>query len=101
MNHPDRPLKVMFLQTSMPVGGAEVLLVNLVRRLDRSRFSPEIVCLKDPGPLGEEIAREIPLHSNLLRHKLDLRVLPRLARLMRRRKVDAVVTVGAGDKMFW
>lgn len=101
MSHTNRPLKVMFLQTSMPVGGAEVLLVNLVRRLDRSRFAPEIACLKEPGPLGEEISHEIPLHSDLIRHKLDLRVLPRLTALMRRRKVDAVVTVGAGDKMFW
>jgi glycosyltransferase involved in cell wall biosynthesis len=30
-----------------------------------------------------------------------LRILPRLIRLMRRRKIDAVITVGAGDKMFW
>ena len=31
------PLRVMFLLTSMPIGGAETLLVNLVRRLDRER----------------------------------------------------------------
>ena len=46
------PLRVMFLLTSMPVGGAETLLVNLVRRLDRDRFSPEICCLKDKDELG-------------------------------------------------
>lgn len=85
----------------MPVGGAEVLLVNLVRKMDRARFEPEIACLKEPGPLGEEIAQEIPLHSRLIRGKFDVSVLPRLAGLMRRRRIDAVVTVGAGDKMFW
>ncbi|TWT35694.1 putative glycosyltransferase EpsF [Posidoniimonas corsicana] len=97
----DRPLRVMFLQTSMPVGGAEVLLVNLVRGLDRRRFAPEIVCLKEPGPLGEEIARELPVHSGLLKSKYDAAVLFRLSDLMRSRQADAVVTVGAGDKMFW
>jgi glycosyltransferase involved in cell wall biosynthesis len=96
-----RPLRVMFLITSMPVGGAETLLANLVRRLDRQRFAAEICCLKERGPLGEVVAREVPVHSGLLRHKFDVRVLPRLVRLMRRRGVDAVVTVGAGDKMFW
>lgn len=96
-----RPLRVMFLQTSMPVGGAETLTANLVRSLDRQRFAPEIACLKHPGPLGEKLAREIPVHHGLLRHKFDARVLVKLARLFRDRKVDAIVTVGAGDKMFW
>jgi glycosyltransferase involved in cell wall biosynthesis len=96
-----RPLRVLFLTTSMPVGGAETLLMNIVRRIDRSRFSPEIVCLKDRGSLGEELSVEMPVHAGLLSHKFDLRVLPRLWRLMRRPRADAVVTVGAGDKMFW
>ena len=96
-----KPLRVLFLLTSMPVGGAETLLVNLVRRLDRQRFAPEIVCLKEPGPLGEMLAAEMPVHSSLLACKYDLRILPRLMKLMRRPQADAVVTVGAGDKMFW
>lgn len=95
-----RPLRVMFLLTSMPVGGAETLVADLVRRMDRGRFAPEICCLKEPGPLGEQLAREVPLHAALLNHKYDLRVLPRLVRSLKQ-GVDAVVTVGAGDKMFW
>jgi glycosyltransferase involved in cell wall biosynthesis len=96
-----RPLRVMFVQTSMPVGGAETLTVDLVRRLDRDRFAPELCCLKQPGPLGEMLAEEIPVHHGLLSGKYDLRVWPRLVRLFRERQVDVVVTVGAGDKMFW
>ncbi len=95
------PLRVMFVITSMPVGGAEMLLVELIRRLDRSRFLPELCCLKDPGPLGETLALEIPAHQGLLARKTDVGVLWRLAGLMRRQRIDAVVTVGAGDKMFW
>jgi glycosyltransferase involved in cell wall biosynthesis len=85
----------------MPVGGAETLLVNLMRRLDRDRVQPEVICLKDPGPLGEQIAAEFPLHARLLSGKWDLGVLPRLVRLLHQRRADVVVTVGAGDKMFW
>jgi glycosyltransferase involved in cell wall biosynthesis len=95
------PLRVMFVITSMPVGGAETLLVNLIRRLDRSQILPELCCLKELGPLGEELADEIPAFENLLMHKRDLRVLGRLTRLFRWRRLDAVITVGAGDKMFW
>jgi glycosyltransferase involved in cell wall biosynthesis len=95
------PLRVMFIITSMQVGGAETLLVELIRRMNRRRFQPELCCLKGPGPLGEMLAREIPVHHNLIRRKTDVGVLWRLTRLFRRRRIDAVVTVGAGDKMFW
>ncbi len=92
----------MFVITSMPVGGAETLLVELVRRLDRARFAPEVCCLKFPGPLGEVLAREVPLHSGLISNKYDVAVVARLAALLRSRRIDAVVTVGTGgDKMFW
>jgi len=95
------PLRLMFVLTSMPVGGAEMLLVELVRRLDRTRFSPELCCLKYFDPLGEVLAGEIPAFTGLLRHKYDWGVLPRLMRLLRQRRIDAVVTIGPGDKMFW
>lgn len=95
------PLRTMFIMTSMPFGGAETLLVNLIRRMDRDRFAPEICCLKELGPLGEEMEHEIPTFHHMLTGKYDLRVVPRLVELFRLREIDAVVTVGAGDKMFW
>jgi glycosyltransferase involved in cell wall biosynthesis len=95
------PLRVMFLITSMPVGGAETLLVSLVRHMDRQRFLPSLCCLKSLGPLGEVLAHEVPTHWDLIRGKYDVRVVSRLANLMRHERIDAVVTVGAGDKMFW
>jgi len=96
-----RPLRVLFIQTDLRIGGAEMLTANIIRRLDRERFAPELCCLKEPGALGDVLAGEIPVHHGLLRGKFDLRVWPRLVALLRRRRIDAVVTVGAGDKMFW
>jgi glycosyltransferase involved in cell wall biosynthesis len=96
-----RPLRVMFVQTDMRVGGAEMITANVIRRLDRRRFLPELCCLKSLGSLGEALADEIPVYHDLLAGKYDLRVWPRLTSLLRNRKIDAVITVGAGDKMFW
>ena len=78
-----------------------MVTANIIRRIDRARFAPELCCLKDRGPLGEELAYFIPVHHNLLHNKYDVRVWPRLVRLLRRRQIDVLVTVGAGDKMFW
>jgi len=92
----------MFVITCMPVGGAETLLTELVRRMDRERFAPELCCLKRFDRLGEELSREVPSFTGLLSRKYDVTVLWRLARLMQQRRIDAVVTVGTGgDKMFW
>jgi glycosyltransferase involved in cell wall biosynthesis len=96
-----RPLRVMFMQTDMRVGGAEMVTANIIRRLDRRRFAPEVCCLKALGELGDNLAGEVPVFHGLLSNKYDIRVLPRLIRLLRERRIDAVVTVGAGDKMFW
>lgn len=91
----------MFFTTSMPVGGAETLLVNLIRRLNRSKFAPQLCCLKQPGPLGEELYAVVPVHSGLIRSKSDVGVVWRIKKLLHEQQIDAVVTVGAGDKMFW
>lgn len=93
---------MLFVLPCMPVGGAEALLVELIRRMDRTKVVPELCCLKYLGTLGEQVAREVPAFDGLLAHKYDFRVLPRLTRLMRARRIDAVVTVGTGgDRMFW
>lgn len=96
-----RPLRIAFVLTSMPLGGAETLLADLVRRLDRDRFSPEIICLKQLDVLGEQLATEIPVSSDYLTNKYDVRVLMKLLQHFANRELDAVITVGAGDKMFW
>lgn len=95
------PLRCTFLLTSMPVGGAETLLANLMDRMDPTRMVPDVVCLKEPGELGEQIARRHPLASGFIRGRTDVGVVPRLIRHFRGRGTDWAVTVGAGDKMFW
>lgn len=99
--NPLRPLKALFVITSMPVGGAETLLVNLLRKFRPSHIIPSIACLKEKGPLGDEIAKDFAVTEHWLRSKLDVSVLPRLANHLRKEKIDALISVGAGDKMFW
>jgi glycosyltransferase involved in cell wall biosynthesis len=95
------PIRVMFLINDMTVGGAEMLLDQIIRRMDRQRFAPELCCMHHLGELGERLRDVVPVFSNVLKHKYDIPVVARLARLMRGRGADAVVTVGAGDRMFW
>ena len=96
------PLRVMFVHTEVVVGGAETLLLEIIRKMDRERFTPELCCLKQLAELGEVISKEVPTFVGLLEHKYDYRVLRRLTDLLRHRRIDAVVTIGTGgDRMFW
>ena len=96
------PLRTVFVITSMPVGGAETLLVNLVKQFDRERIIPSVCCLKEKGVLGDHLVSEgFPVFEKLINHKLDIAVAGRLKKLFIDEQIDAVVTVGAGDKMFW
>lgn len=96
-----RALRMGFVITSMPVGGAETLLVNLMRQFSQGRVQPQVICLKERGILGEQLAGEFPVHSGLIRQRWDASVLWRLRQLLVQERLDGVVTVGAGDKMFW
>jgi glycosyltransferase involved in cell wall biosynthesis len=50
------PIKVCYMAHAFAVGGAEEMVLNLVRHLP-SRFEPIVCCINQAGPIGEEIRR--------------------------------------------
>ena len=49
-------IRVVYLAHTYAVGGAEEMVLNLVRKLP-SRFEPMVCCISSAGPIGEEIKR--------------------------------------------
>ena len=49
-----RRARVVYLSHAFMVGGAEEMVLNLVRHLP-DRFEPAVVCINRAGPIGEEI----------------------------------------------
>lgn len=47
-------IRVVYLAHAFMVGGAEEMVLNLVRYLPE-RFEPAVVCIHEAGPIGEEI----------------------------------------------
>lgn len=74
------------------VGGAETLLLNVLRRLDPAVVAPRLVCLKRPGTMGPEFAAAgIPVEVIGRGGRYDLRTLPSLIRGFRRHRTDVVL----------
>src|SRR2546428_9586521 len=49
-------IRVVYVAHAFMVGGAEEMVLNLVRHLPE-RFEPLVCCIHEAGPIGDEIAR--------------------------------------------
>src|SRR5947209_13531305 len=86
---PPRPVICQLLH-GLPVGGAEVLVARLARRL-RESYDFRFVCLDELGTLGAELRAEgFPVEVIGRRAGVDWRLPLRLARLLARGKVALV-----------
>lgn len=57
-----RKIRVLYVITTLAIGGAEGQLVRLVTSLDRQRFEPAVCCLSSEGPYRETLdAAGIPV----------------------------------------
>lgn len=86
-------IRVLHLITRLPIGGAERLIVGILRNLDPDRFESVVCCIQDRGVLADEVeALGIPVISLGLmkRHGHDRAVAPALVKLMRDRKIDVL-----------
>lgn len=51
-----RRVRVLYLSHAFMVGGAEEMVLNLVRHLPADQYEPVVCAIHEPGPVGQEIA---------------------------------------------
>lgn len=85
-------IRIVFITSGLGVGGAEIVLLNLLRELDRHRFEPSVVSLTGYGPVSDRIAAlGIPVHHVDFRRR-PVQAFIALTRLLRRTKPTLVQT---------
>lgn len=63
-----KKVRIAFIITGLHGGGAETMLVHLLRGMDRSKFDPVVISLMDHGRLGGSIeSLGVPVHTIGLR----------------------------------
>lgn len=84
-------IRVAYIIHTFDIGGLERCVTRLVNHLDKSRFCPVVVCLHRSGDAAQWIQTErIPIIELGKRPGIDLRVIGRLARLLREHVIDIV-----------
>lgn len=81
-----QPYRVLHVIDSLDLGGAQIVLRNLLKYGNRERFTFEVACMHGTGVFWQAIAEEgWPLHSLSFSHKFPMYV-PKLAALCVRRR---------------
>jgi glycosyltransferase involved in cell wall biosynthesis len=85
-------MKIVYIVTSLMTGGAEIMLCQLLSKLDRDRFAPVVISLKDRGTLGDRIeSLGIPLYPLQIRSAVPTPMaFWRLIRLIRQLQPDVI-----------
>lgn len=86
------PASILFLahDTGL-IGGAERQLIELFRGLDRSRFSPFLMCLEEGGPVAERArSLDVPVSHATRRWRWDLGVISRVNRYIHANSIRIV-----------
>jgi sugar transferase (PEP-CTERM/EpsH1 system associated) len=86
---------------SLQIGGLEELVLNLVRKMDRSRYQLSVIVLREDGPLSLEMEKlGITVHRLHGREGFSVQLIRQLAALLRQHNVDAVHTHDLGPFIY-
>ncbi|HUJ63435.1 MAG TPA: glycosyltransferase, partial [Kofleriaceae bacterium] len=93
---PDR-LRVLFFAPTLGDGGADRVVIALLRHLDRSRFRPALAVMRREGALAGEVPADVELHE-LGTPRLAVSA-PALARVVRATRADVVFSTHGGSNI--
>jgi sugar transferase (PEP-CTERM/EpsH1 system associated) len=83
-----KKINVLHLIQGLEIGGLEIMVVNLLERLDRSRYRPSICCYDSLGSLSQGLPEKgIGVHLLKRRHGIDYFYPFKLAKYLRKSKI--------------
>lgn len=93
---------VAVIVSHLTIGGAEQLLLEFLRHIDRRRFDLHIMFLREPGILGKEVLQlGFPVSTGIIRSKFDISGVFRLARLLKDSRTDVVFLINHLNTLFF
>lgn len=79
---------------TLPIGGAEQLLLTILKNIDKTRYEPTVCCINSKGPIGLEIEKlgfEV-IELGRKSKSWDIRIVLDLMALIRRKNIDILHT---------
>lgn len=95
-------MRLMHLVLSLNIGGLEIVVINLLRQMDREIYTPFLCCLKEPGSLVHEVDK-LGIKTVVLGKNgggIDFSVLARLAMILKREGIDIIHSHNPGPHFY-
>lgn len=88
-----RKIKILYIHHTFRPQSYNSLLLELAKRINRDRYEIAVCCLREGGPYEQKF-KDIGLDVKNLNMKtvLDIRIIPRLIKYIKKKKVDVVHT---------
>jgi len=97
-----RKTRVAVVVSHLTIGGAEQLLLELLRHIDRQRFDLRVFFLREPGILGKEVLQlGFPVSTGIIRSKFDLSGIFKLTMLLKDFQTDVVFLINHLNTLFF
>ena len=97
-----RKTRVAVVVSHLTIGGAEQLLLELLRHIDKQRFDLYVFFLREPGILGKEILQlGFPVRTGIIRSKFDLSGIFKLTRFLKDFQTDVVFLINHLNTLFF
>ena len=94
--------RVAVVISHLTIGGAEQLLLELLRHIDREKFDLHLIFLREPGILGKEMLHMgFPTTTGVIRYKFDMAGVFKLARLLTNFQIDTVFLINHLNTLFF
>jgi glycosyltransferase involved in cell wall biosynthesis len=87
------PRRVLFVLPSLGGGGAERSAIDLLRGLDRQRFATSLALFSRDGSFSSQLPADVQVYDLRGRKQYDLRLVLRVAKLLRRQQPEIVFSV--------
>jgi glycosyltransferase involved in cell wall biosynthesis len=85
-----KKINVLFIIVQMKMGGSEHLVWDLVRNLDRRRFSPHVAWFYENEPLSQFVELQIPLFHIPKTKRFDFSTMRALGKIIKDNRIDVV-----------
>ena len=91
-------LRVMHIIPTMKTGGAERLLLDIIKRIDQTKFEASVVIFKEKGELYEQLMK-LPVHVFFIpkKWKIDFGNIWKLKNIIKNQQPDIIHTHLGGD----
>jgi glycosyltransferase involved in cell wall biosynthesis len=86
----DGKINVLFVIVQMKMGGSEHLVWDLIRNLDRTRFTPHLAWFYEEKPLRQFSELNVPLFYVPKVKRFDFATMRQLGKIIRENKIDVV-----------